>query len=86
VANSSFAQKVVEHFATHGIVQSDGLDEAGTHTSADKTVAVEMIIGKKEEIYWEKVPAKVREQAVQRAMVGEYETSDEVWNKRQRTL
>jgi len=49
-------------------VQSTGLDVDGTAPSASKKpIVMELMEGKKEELYWEKVPEKARRQAVQNA-------------------
>jgi len=62
---------LVDHFTSRRIIQSRGLD--GTGTDADEggaaaALVVEMVLGKREEVYWEKVPEKVRRQAVQKAV------------------
>jgi len=51
------------------------MDETGTEvslshisTQAQKPIVVERVIGRPEEIYWDKVPVKVRKAAVERAM------------------
>ena len=41
-----------------------GTSPAGTHAG----LVIEIVQGKKEELYWEKVPEKVRRQAVQKAI------------------
>jgi ribosomal protein L4 len=39
------------------------------HTSSPaSTVTPELVLGKREEVYWEKVPEKVRRQAVEKAL------------------
>jgi hypothetical protein len=51
-------------------VQSHGLDDTGTNTNLDdadfKPITVEIVRGRREQLYWEKVPEKVRRQAVQK--------------------
>jgi len=50
------------------------MDETGTEvpshiaTQAQKPIVVERVTGRPEEIYWDKVPVKVRKAAVERAM------------------
>ena len=64
----------------HAIMQSDGLDCAGKRVSSEsenKAIGVDLIRDKKEEIYWNKVPEKVRKQAIQKAMQEVRETGDE---------
>lgn len=51
------------------MVQSHGLDDIGkTPGVSQKAITTEIIEGKKEEVYWEKVPEKVRRQAVEKAV------------------
>lgn len=50
-------------------MQSHGLDEIGNNPGAsEKAITTDIIEGKKEEVYWEKVPEKVRRQAVEKAV------------------
>ena len=63
------ASTLVEHFNTHLLAQSTGLDADGVVPSVQtKPIVMELIEGKKEELYWEKVPEKARRQAVQDAL------------------
>ena len=49
--------------------QSNGLDDTGTTTDTkSNAIAVELVVGKREEFYWEKVPEKIRRQAVEKAI------------------
>jgi hypothetical protein len=51
------------------LAQSTGLDADGVVPLAPrKPIVVELVEGKKEELYWEKVPEKARRQAVQNAL------------------
>lgn len=55
------------------MVHSAGLDDELTVLSKDtnefnQTVVFEVVSGKREEVYWEKVPEKVRRQAVHKAV------------------
>ncbi len=57
------------HFTTHPTCQTSGLDNLGVKPEApDTTIAPELVLGKREELYWEKVPEKVRRQAVDKAL------------------
>lgn len=68
--------RLVESFGARGIVQADGLDAVGrTPVQHDKPIAVEMVLGKKEALYWEKVPEKVRRQAVDKVVKASSESS-----------
>jgi len=50
-------------------VQERGLDDTGTtQKSNGDTITMEIVQGKREELYWDKVPEKVRKQAVQKAV------------------
>lgn len=59
-------------------MQSHGLDDAGTDLDADsKPITVEIVQGRREQLYWEKVPEKVRRQAVQKATTADDDKSGE---------
>jgi len=63
------AQTLVDYFSSNPKVHSHGLDDTGipaTSTSNTdlKVITMEIASGKREEVYWEKVPEKVRRQAV----------------------
>lgn len=74
LSTPSHAQRLVSYFSTHSIRQTSGLDGVGSmsapaHTSSPaSTVIPELVLGKREEVYWEKVPEKVRRQAVEKAL------------------
>jgi len=69
IRSSREASALVEHFNTHLLAQSTGLDADGAVPSVQtKHIFVELIEGKREELYWEKVPEKARRQAVQNAL------------------
>lgn len=57
------------YFAENRVCQSQGLADSGTPPDAQHhAVSMELVIGKREELYWEKVPEKVRREAVRRAV------------------
>jgi hypothetical protein len=61
----------VSYFTTHLTTQERGLDDKGTivdNESGSKPITVELVQGKREELYWDKVPEKVRKQAVHKAV------------------
>jgi len=63
------ASALVEHFRTNLLAQATGLDADGVAPSAlKKPIVIELVEGKKEELYWEKVPEKTRRQAIQNAL------------------
>ncbi|KAJ3552391.1 hypothetical protein NP233_g12893 [Leucocoprinus birnbaumii] len=77
LAAPAYTTALVEHFdhLTRQIVQVTGMDEAGTDISSGpgsfddrKPIVVERVIGRPEEIYWEKVPVKVKKGAVEKAI------------------
>lgn len=85
------SQFLVDHFRTRPTIQSAGLDDKGTvpPNSAGATILLEIVPGKREELYWEKVPAKVRYEALRKAGQGGagdvgLKTNGEVGGKRKR--
>lgn len=69
IRSSGEASTLIEHFHTNSLAQSTGLDADGIVPSVSvKAIVLELVEGKKEELYWEKVPEKVRQQAVQKAL------------------
>ncbi|OJA18089.1 hypothetical protein AZE42_04161 [Rhizopogon vesiculosus] len=69
LASPDHARALVDHFSSQPVVQSHGLDDAGKNFGAsEKAITTEIIEGKKEEVYWEKVPEKIRRQAVEKAV------------------
>ncbi|KAJ3764313.1 hypothetical protein EV360DRAFT_65613 [Lentinula raphanica] len=74
-SSPSHAPALQKHFLRHRIVQEMPLDDNGVDLTFDtekagasKHIEVEVVQGKKEEIYWEKVPMKVRQEAVRKAL------------------
>jgi hypothetical protein len=51
----------------NALSQADGLDNVGIPSTGSKNIEVELIQGTKEQVYWEKVPEKVRKQALAKA-------------------
>lgn len=69
LASPEHGRVLVDRFSSQPVVQSHGLDDMGkTPGASQKAIAMEIIEGKKEEVYWEKVPEKVRRQAVEKAV------------------
>ncbi|XP_006456931.1 hypothetical protein AGABI2DRAFT_122809 [Agaricus bisporus var. bisporus H97] len=78
LAAPMYANLLVDHFDHHlrQIIQVSGMDESGVDIRTAETsipkdlqpISVERVIGRPEEIYWEKVPAKVRKTAVEHAI------------------
>ena len=66
IRSSGEASTLIEYFNGNSLAQATGLDADGAAPSAStKAIVLELIEGKREELYWEKVPEKVRQQAVQ---------------------
>ncbi|KAG1752410.1 uncharacterized protein EDB91DRAFT_1195246 [Suillus paluster] len=71
LASPEHACALVDYFFGQAIMQSHGLDDMGKNpATSQKAIIMEIIAGKKEEVYWEKVPEKVRRQAVEKAVKG----------------
>ncbi|KAJ7706870.1 hypothetical protein B0H17DRAFT_571391 [Mycena rosella] len=70
LTSASHAKSFADHFAQNQIVHANGLDDSGCPSTggAAKAVEAELVLGKREEVYWEKVPEKVRLLAVQKAL------------------
>ncbi|EIN11043.1 hypothetical protein PUNSTDRAFT_112817 [Punctularia strigosozonata HHB-11173 SS5] len=69
LASAKHAQRLVDYFKSHPTVQQDGLDAGSEQDIAgDGTIVLELVQGRKEQLYWEKVPEKVRKQAVEKAI------------------
>ncbi|KAG2156431.1 hypothetical protein DEU56DRAFT_235020 [Suillus clintonianus] len=69
LASPEHGRVLTDYFSSQPIVQSHGLDDMGkTPGASQKAITTEIIEGKKEEVYWEKVPEKVRRQAVEKAV------------------
>ncbi|THU99690.1 hypothetical protein K435DRAFT_937988 [Dendrothele bispora CBS 962.96] len=79
LTTSSHTQHLVSYFSdSDRIVQRDGLDDLGTSTRLEsqqnkvkvkgrEPIKAQLVLGRPEEVYWEKVPEKVRLEAVRRS-------------------
>jgi hypothetical protein len=66
-ASPSAAAALVSHFTGSEVAQSDALDQVGVKPSSGRPkIDVELVQGKREELYWGKVPQKAREAAMAR--------------------
>ena len=72
------AQQLVHCLSSAQIVQASGLEASGVrlavHSSlllgkSDSPITAEQVLGKREEVYWQKVPEKIRRQAVDKALL-----------------
>jgi hypothetical protein len=71
MATPSHARLLKDFFATRAISQAHGLDDAATTVTEPNEgtpLVMEIVQGRKEEVYWERVPESVRRQAVQQAI------------------
>ncbi|KAK0491580.1 hypothetical protein IW261DRAFT_1438413, partial [Armillaria novae-zelandiae] len=68
VATPEHALALTDYFTKAKITQTNGLDSEGSGDTEAKVVTVETVGGRREEIYWEKVPPKVRREAVDKAL------------------
>lgn len=67
------AQQLVHCLSTTSVIQISGLDASGSSSSykndsQSKPIMAENVLGKREEVYWEKVPQKIKRQAVEKAL------------------
>jgi hypothetical protein len=80
--------QLASHFTSHSTAQGDALDQVGSAPTKDRPrIELEVVQGKREELYWEKVPEKVRNAAVERLRVmkdGEILEEEEIGKKRKR--
>jgi len=67
LSTSESARGLVNQFAETQILQSDGLDAIGTKGVKSNAISMELVQGRREELYWEKVPLKIRQQAIAKA-------------------
>ncbi|KAG6882223.1 hypothetical protein C0993_011466 [Termitomyces sp. T159_Od127] len=73
LATPKHAHVLVNHFRFNPTFHSAGLDDIGRPSESEPDgksppVVVELVTGKREQLYWEKVPEKIRRQAVQKAL------------------
>ena len=67
--STQVTEAVVAHFAERPMAQAQGLDDTGCPPTAERrAIVVETVTGEREELYWGKVPEKLRRQAVDKAM------------------
>ncbi|KAI9574372.1 hypothetical protein HD554DRAFT_2165873 [Boletus coccyginus] len=69
LASPDHATQLTAYFDARPRTQAHGLDATGrTPLQDDKPITTEKVQGKKEELYWKKVPEKVRRQAVDKVI------------------
>ena len=73
MSTPAHARLISQHFRQNSTVQDRGLDDSGTSISSMnpgmKPIIIEVAEGKREEVYWQKVPDKVRRQVVEKAIL-----------------
>jgi len=62
------AKLFVDYFSSHQVLQSSGLDSRGSESTGVKRIVAEIVLGKREEVYWERIPEKLRRQAVEKTL------------------
>ena len=70
MSNTEHTEAIIKHFSQDKFVQNGALDNVGQSLASHpklKPLEVESIRGKKEEMYWDKVPEKIRMQALVKA-------------------
>ncbi|OCH89986.1 hypothetical protein OBBRIDRAFT_631030 [Obba rivulosa] len=80
LATPQHAQILVDYLQSNRKKQTSGLDSKGAEAPpADKkSFAAELVEGTREELYWAKVPEKVRRQAVEKALA---RSSSDSWSE-----
>ncbi|KAK0207078.1 hypothetical protein DFS33DRAFT_1257127 [Desarmillaria ectypa] len=68
VATPEHARALTDYFTQAKMAQTNGLDSEGGRDAEVKAITMEVVGGRREEIYWEKVPLKVRREAVEKAV------------------
>ncbi|KAL1716957.1 hypothetical protein EV715DRAFT_204271 [Schizophyllum commune] len=88
LATPAHANRLHEYFTSKNLCQTSGLDDEGKEGGPGSVISTEIVLGRREELYWEKVPAKVRAQAVAKAIGSasnpEAETGDSRPKKRRK--
>jgi hypothetical protein len=76
-ATPAYADFFVDYFSSHDIAQSSGLDSSGSESSkAEDIIVPEIVLGKREEVYWERIPEKLRRRAVEKSLKAIHGPSD----------
>jgi len=71
LSTPAHANLLWSHLDSRPIIQANALDGEGKATKGDeKPIVVEIVEGKREELYWERVPEKVRRESVAKARTG----------------
>ncbi|KAL1702434.1 hypothetical protein EV121DRAFT_210015 [Schizophyllum commune] len=68
LATPAHANRLHEYFTSKNLCQTSGLDDTGNEGGSESVITTEIVLWRREELYWEKVPAKVRAQAVAKAI------------------
>ncbi|KAL1741761.1 hypothetical protein HDZ31DRAFT_44742 [Schizophyllum fasciatum] len=68
LATPAHAERLHAYFDSRKLSQASGLDDEGKEGAQVVAISTEIVRGRREELYWEKVPSKVRAQAVAKAL------------------
>ena len=73
LSSPACAEHLFSFYASNSVIQTNGLDDTGsTHPSSSsphqKPISMEIVCGMREELYWNKVPEKIRYSAVEKAL------------------
>ena len=66
MTSPEYSSSLLSYIASQSFKQKDGLDAEGTtdFPSSEVPIQAELVTGKRESIYWEKVPPKVKQEAL----------------------
>ncbi|KAL1688516.1 hypothetical protein GGG16DRAFT_59715 [Schizophyllum commune] len=68
LATPAHAERLHQYFTSKKLSQASGLDDEGQEGGSGSVISTEVVLGRRQELYWERVPAKVRAQAVAKAI------------------
>ncbi|KAI0092126.1 hypothetical protein BDY19DRAFT_884425 [Irpex rosettiformis] len=79
LATPKHTERLVTRFHNSPVIQTTGLDDTGSSQfTGGKAITVEIVEGTREELYWLKIPEKLRRQAVEKAILGDKLTNGTV--------
>ena len=87
MATPKHTETLAAHFTDFATAQTKGLDDEGSPpTQGLKAITVEVVGGTREELYWLKVPEKLRRQAVEKAVKGLHFEDNSLDREQKRTV
>ena len=66
LSSPTYASLLVDYLTTHCVVQSSGQDTTGREGEARGCITAQVVTGRLEELYWDKVPERMRMDAMRR--------------------